>query len=448
MGNCMASDPKLSLEEKSGKTVERQLHNEPIDVASEGNKAVALLAATKDVEDLRQKSSHGDVNIFTYSELRLATKNFRPDQILGQGGFGTVYKGMIEESTRPGLQSTQVAVKILNPESIQGDREWLAEVNYLGQFSHPNLVKLIGYCCEGEHRLLVYEYMACGSLEKHLFRRVSLSMTWTTRMNIALGAAKGLAFLHGVERPIIYRDFKTSNILLDANYNAKLSDFGLAKEGPVGDQTHVSTRVVGTYGYAAPEYVMTGHLTARSDVYGFGVVLLEMLVGRQAMDTRRPSREHNLVEWARPLLVHKRKLLKILDARVEGQYSVAIAQKVANLAYQCLSQNPKGRPTMNQVVEILQNIQELSEEELLFQSSGSAVTLYEATETLDNSIEVRSFSKKSETEREEKANGRRRRGDSRSKSEPPDEYALRSPSPGLSSTSNRVKKPSLDGFVV
>ncbi|KAG0493277.1 hypothetical protein HPP92_004271 [Vanilla planifolia] len=112
----MASDPKLSLEEKS---VERQLHNEPIDVASEGNKAVALLAATKDVEDLRQKSSHGDVNIFTYAELRLATKNFRPDQILGQGGFGTVYKGMIEESTRPGLQSTQVAVKILNPESIQ-----------------------------------------------------------------------------------------------------------------------------------------------------------------------------------------------------------------------------------------------------------------------------------------------------------------------------------------
>ncbi|KAG0491315.1 hypothetical protein HPP92_004713 [Vanilla planifolia] len=305
MGNCMASDPKLSLEEKSGKTVERQLHNEPIDVASEGNKAVALLAATKDVEDLRQKSSHGDVNIFTYSELRLATKNFRPDQILGQGGFGTVYKGMIEESTRPGLQSTQVAVKMLNPESIQGDREWLAEVNYLGQFSHPNLVKLIGYCCEG----------------------VSLSMTWTTRMNIALGAAKGLAFLHGVERPIIYRDFKTSNILLDANYNAKLSDFGLAKEGPVGDQTHVSTRVVGTYGYAAPEYVMTGHLTARSDVYGFGVVLLEMLVGRQAMDTRRPSREHNLVEWARPLLVHKRKLLKILDARVEGQYPLPLHRR-------------------------------------------------------------------------------------------------------------------------
>lgn len=386
---------------------------------SEVKKVITMHAITKDVEDLRQKSSHGDVIIFTYNELRAATKNFRPDQIIGQGGFGTVYKGIIEESIRPGFQSTQVAVKVLNSEGIQGDREWLAEVNYLGQFSHPNLVKLIGYCCEGEHRLLVYEYMACGSLEKHLFRRVSL-MTWAIRMKIALGASKGLAFLHGVERPIIYRDFKTSNILLDADYNAKLSDFGLAKEGPIGDQTHVSTRVMGTYGYAAPEYVMTGHLTARSDVYGFGVVLLEMLIGRQAMDKSRPSREHNLVEWARPLLIHNRKLLKILDPRVEGQYSIKSAQKLANLAYQCLSQNPKGRPTMSQVVEILESIQDLSEEDFLF--SGSSVTLYEASKE----------SKKSE----EKLNGR-------SKSEPPKDYnSLYSPSLDSSSSYTHIKSSS------
>lgn len=386
---------------------------------SEVKKVITMHAITKDVEDLRQKSSHGDVIIFTYNELRAATKNFRPDQIIGQGGFGTVYKGIIEESIRPGFQSTLVAIKVLNPEGIQGDREWLAEVNYLGQFSHPNLVKLIGYCCEGEHRLLVYEYMACGSLEKHLFRRVSL-MTWAIRMKIALGASKGLAFLHGVERPIIYRDFKTSNILLDADYNAKLSDFGLAKEGPIGDQTHVSTRVMGTYGYAAPEYVMTGHLTARSDVYGFGVVLLEMLIGRQAMDKSRPSREHNLVEWARPLLIHNRKLLKILDPRVEGQYSIKSAQKLANLAYQCLSQNPKGRPTMSQVVEILESIQDLSEEDFLF--SGSSVTLYEASKE----------SKKSE----EKLNGR-------SKSEPPKDYnSLYSPSLDSSSSYTHIKSSS------
>lgn len=439
MGNCWASDPSLPLKIKSGgKALAYPSQDKLKNTKSEESSAIILLAATKDVEDLRQKSSHGNVSIFTYNELRLATKNFRTDQVLGQGGFGTVYKGMVEESIRAGFQFTQVAVKVLNPEGIQGDREWLAEVNYLGQFSHPNLVKLIGYCCEGEHRLLVYEYMACGSLEKHLFRRVSL-MTWSTRMKIALGAAKGLAFLHGVERPIIYRDFKTSNILLDSDYNAKLSDFGLAKEGPIGDQTHVSTRVMGTYGYAAPEYVMTGHLTSRSDVYGFGVVLLEMLIGRQAMDKSRPSREHNLVEWARPLLIHNRKLLKILDPRVEGQYSIKSAQKLANLAYQCLSQNPKGRPTMSQVVEILETIQTQSEEEMLFQSSGSAVTLYEASkESLESFSEGRNNSKKSEEDGQNGVSGRRRLGDGRSKSEPPKECALNSPSPD--SSTSHVRK--------
>ncbi|OAY77534.1 Serine/threonine-protein kinase [Ananas comosus] len=357
--------------------------------AKSGSEAVvSVLAPPKDVEDLRQTAGYGNVNIFTYSELRAATKNFRPDQILGEGGFGIVYKGVIDESVRAGFESTQVAVKMLNPDGFQGDKEWLAEVNYLGQLSHPNLVKLIGYCCEGTHRLLVYEYMACGSLEKHLFRRmfqfsvlnrVCLTMPWSTRMKIALGAAKGLAYLHAAERSIIYRDFKTSNILLDADYNAKLSDFGLAKEGPMGDQTHVSTRVMGTYGYAAPEYVMTGHLTARSDVYGFGVVLLEMLIGRRAMDKSRPSREHNLVEWARPLLIHSRKLFKIIDPRMDGQYSTRVATEVANLAYRCLSQNPKGRPVMTQVVEILESLQELPEsrENMLLQSFSSAVTLYE-----------------------------------------------------------------------
>ncbi|KAF7813938.1 putative serine/threonine-protein kinase PBL17 [Senna tora] len=331
------------------------------------------------IKDLRQSPGYRDVDIFGYDELRLATKHFRPDLILGEGGFGVVYKGVIDENVRPGYKTTQVAIKELNREGFQGDREWLAEVNYLGQFSHPNLVKLIGYCCEDEHRLLVYEYMASGSLEKHLFRRVGSTLTWSKRMKIALHAAKGLAFLHGAERPIIYRDFKTSNILLDADFNAKLSDFGLAKDGPIGDQTHVSTRVMGTYGYAAPEYVMTGHLTARSDVYGFGVVLLELLIGSRALDKSRPSRQHNLVEWARPLLNHNKKLLKILDPRMEGQYSSRSAIKVAHLANQCLSQNPKGRPLMSQVVEILEKFQsrEANEEEQMIRSGSSGITIYE-----------------------------------------------------------------------
>ncbi|KAJ6354954.1 hypothetical protein OIU77_005535 [Salix suchowensis] len=336
----------------------------------------ATPSVPKNVTDLRNSPGYGNVDIFTYDEMKLATKQFRPDYILGEGGFGVVYKGVIDESVRTLYKTTYVAIKELNPDGLQGDREWLAEVNYLGQLSHPNLVKLIGYCCEDEHRLLVYEYMASGSLEKHLFRRVGCTLTWSKRMKIALDAAKGLAFLHCAERSIIYRDFKTSNILLDSDFNAKLSDFGLAKDGPMGDQTHVSTRVMGTYGYAAPEYVMTGHLTARSDVYGFGVVLLELLLGRRALDKSRPSREHNLVEWARPLLNQNKKVLRILDPRMEGQYSSRIAMKVANLAYQCLSQNPKGRPLMNQVVELLESVQS-KDEEAVFETTGRGVTLYE-----------------------------------------------------------------------
>ncbi|KAI4353611.1 hypothetical protein L6164_002546 [Bauhinia variegata] len=298
---------------------------------------------------------------FTLYELETITKSFRSDYILGEGGFGTVYKGYIDENVRVGLKSLPVAVKVLNKEGLQGHREWLTEVNFLGQLRHPNLVKLIGYCCEDDHRLLVYEFMFRGSLEHHLFRKATVPLSWATRMMIALGAAKGLAFLHNAERPVIYRDFKTSNILLDSDYTAKLSDFGLAKAGPQGDETHVSTRVMGTYGYAAPEYVMTGHLTARSDVYSFGVVLLELLTGRKSVDKTRPGKEQNLVDWARPKLNDKRKLLQIIDPRLENQYSVRAAQKACSLAYYCLSQNPKARPLMSDVVETLEPLQSCSD---------------------------------------------------------------------------------------
>ncbi|GFP82162.1 serine/threonine-protein kinase at5g01020 [Phtheirospermum japonicum] len=381
-------------------------------------------------QDLRQGPGNGDLDIFTYEEMKLATKHFRPDQVLGDGGFGFVYKGVINDSVRPGYKTTTVAIKELDPEGLQGDREWLAEVNYLGQLRHPNLVKLIGYCCEGDHRLLVYEYMASGSLEKHLFLRVRATLPWDKRLKIALDAAKGLAFLHGVEKPIIYRDFKTSNILLDGDFNAKLSDFGLARMGPTGDQTHVSTRVMGTYGYAAPEYVMTGHLTARSDVYGFGVVLLEMLIGRRAMDKSRPSREHNLVEWARPLLNHSKKLLRILDPRIEGQYSTKILMKVANLAYQCLSQNPKGRPVMSQVIEILEPLvtHELSREEVSLQNGGGCVTLYEVPKMESNGLKSES-GREAEPVKNINSNNNNKQWNGRSKSEPPKECDLYDVSP-------------------
>lgn len=301
---------------------------------------------------------------FSFSELRTATRNFRPDSVLGEGGFGAVFKGWIDEQTlapaRPGTGMI-VAVKRLNQEGFQGHREWLAEINYLGQLHHPNLVKLIGFCLEDEQRLLVYEFMSKGNMENHLFRRGTYfqPLSWTVRMKVALGAAKGLAFLHNAEPKVIYRDFKTSNILLDPNYNAKLSDFGLARDGPTDDKSHVSTRVMGTYGYAAPEYLATGHLTPKSDVYGFGVVLLELLSGQRAIDKNRPAGHHNLVEWAKPYLTNKRRIFRVIDSRLEGQYSMDQAQKAAFLALQCISTEARARPTMEEIVTSLEQLQEL-----------------------------------------------------------------------------------------
>ncbi|XP_042463806.1 serine/threonine-protein kinase PBL34-like isoform X2 [Zingiber officinale] len=308
------------------------------------------------------KTSHKLLQ-FTFQELKSATGNFRPDSILGEGGFGYVFKGWIEENgttpAKPGTGLT-VAVKSLKPDALQGHREWVAEINFLGQLHHPNLVKLIGYCIEDDQRLLVYEFMSRGSLENHLFRK-ALPLPWSSRMKVALGAAKGLAFLHGGSEPVIYRDFKTSNILLDAEYNAKLSDFGLAKAGPQGDKTHVSTRVVGTYGYAAPEYVMTGHLTSKSDVYSFGVVLLEILTGRRSMDKNRPSGEQNLVAWAKMYLGDRRRLYQIIDPRLEFNYSIKGVQKVAKIAYCCLSRDSKVRPSMEEIVKNLIPLQDLKD---------------------------------------------------------------------------------------
>ncbi|XP_065869875.1 receptor-like cytoplasmic kinase 176 [Euphorbia lathyris] len=310
----------------------------------------------------------GNLKSFSYTELKAATRNFRPDSVLGEGGFGCVFKGWIDEHTlapaKPGTGMV-IAVKKLNQEGFQGHQEWLAEINYLGQLDHPNLVKLIGFCLEDDHRLLVYEFMPKGSLENHLFRRASYvqPLSWKLRIKVSLDAAKGLAFLHSDKAKVIYRDFKASNILLDSNYSAKLSDFGLAKDGPTGSKSHVSTRVMGTYGYAAPEYMATGHLTKKSDVYSFGVVLLEMLSGRRAIDKNRPTREQNLVEWARPYLNSKRRIFQVMDSRLEGQYSVKDALKAANLAVQCISLEPRFRPKMEEVMKALEQLYESKDNE-------------------------------------------------------------------------------------
>ncbi|OIW10737.1 hypothetical protein TanjilG_27683 [Lupinus angustifolius] len=298
-----------------------------------------------------------DLYDFQLSELHAITQNFSSTFLLGGGEFGRVHKGYIDDKLRQGLKAQHVAVKLLDIEGLQGHREWLAEVIFLGQLRHPNLVKLIGYCCEDEERVLVYEFMPQGSLENQLFKRLT-SLPWETRLRIALDAAKGLSFLHGAEKPVIYRDFKTSNVLLDSDFTAKLSDFGLAKMGPEGSKSHVTTRVIGTDRYAAPEYISTGHLTTKCDVYSFGVVLLELLTGRRAMEKTRPETDQNLVDWSKPYLSSSKRLRYIMDPRLAGQYSVKGSKEMALLALQCISLNPKDRPTMPTIVETLESIQQ------------------------------------------------------------------------------------------
>ncbi|KAL5561837.1 hypothetical protein UlMin_031584 [Ulmus minor] len=351
MGSCFSSRIKAESPDRNGSN------------SNYGLSSVSVPSTPRTEGEILQSSN---MKFFSLNELKNATRNFRPDSMVGEGGFGSVFKGWIDEhslkAAKPGTGMV-IAVKRLNQEGLQGHKEWLTEINFLGQLEHPNLVKLIGYCLEDDQRLLVYEFMPRGSLDNHLFRRASYfqPVSWNIRMTVALGAAKGLAFLHSDEARVIYRDFKTSNILLDSNYNAKLSDFGLAKDGPAGDKSHVSTRVMGTFGYAAPEYMATGHLTAKSDVYSFGVVLLELLSGRRAVDKNRPSGEHNLVEWAKPYLASKRRVLQIFDTRIEGQYSLGGALKAVNLAIRCLSQEPKHRPTMKEVVKALEQLQQINE---------------------------------------------------------------------------------------
>ncbi|XP_021769949.1 probable serine/threonine-protein kinase PIX13 [Chenopodium quinoa] len=297
---------------------------------------------------------------YSFQEMKSATRNFKGDNLLGEGGFGRVYKGWLENKHPPKSGSgLVVAIKKLNSESVQGFEEWQSEVNFLGRLSHPNLVKLLGYCWEDKELLLVYEFMQKGSLENHLFGRGSAvqPLPWDLRLKIIIGAARGIAFLHSSDDRVIYRDIKASNILLDGSYNAKISDFGLAKLGPSASQSHVTTRVMGTYGYAAPEYIATGHLYVKSDVYGFGVVIVELLTGLRALDTTRPTNKQTLVDWIKPHLSDKRKLKSVMDTRLEGKYPSKAAVATAELALSCLAHEPRARPSMQEVLESLVKIQ-------------------------------------------------------------------------------------------
>lgn len=296
-------------------------------------------------------------HIFTLKEMQEATDNFSMDNLLGEGGFGRVYRGVLGSGK-------VVAIKQMDPapsKGAQGEREFRVEVDVLSRLNHPNLVQLIGYCADSTQRILVYEFMPNGNLQEHLHGIVRVKMDWLMRVRIALGAARALEHLHSgpaTGNPIIHRDFKSSNILLDEKFQCKVSDFGLAKLVPFGNKTYVSTRVLGTFGYFDPQYTATGRLTLKSDVYGFGVVLLELLTGRKAVDlTSLNLRKQNLVSQVRHALKDKRKLRKVVDSELSiNTFLLDTISRYATLASRCVRDDPDRRPSMKECVRELEQI--------------------------------------------------------------------------------------------
>ncbi|XP_073130925.1 proline-rich receptor-like protein kinase PERK8 [Henckelia pumila] len=289
---------------------------------------------------------------FTYEELDEATNGFSDQNLLGEGGFGSVYKGRLADGR-------EVAVKQLKIGGRQGEREFRSEVEIISRIHHRHLVSLVGYCISEDRRLLVYEYVPNNTLHFHLRGRGRPVMNWATRVKIAVGAARGIAYLHEDCHPrIIHRDIKSSNILLDDNFEARVSDFGLAKLA-MDANTHITTRVMGTFGYMAPEYASSGKLTEKSDVYSFGVVLLELISGRKPVDTSQPLGEESLVEWARPLLSHALETQEfdgLVDPRLEKHYVDSEMFRMIEAAAACVRHSAAKRPKMGQIVRAFDSV--------------------------------------------------------------------------------------------
>ncbi|KAM7488644.1 hypothetical protein LguiB_026128 [Lonicera macranthoides] len=346
---------------------------------------------------------------FKFAELKMATRNFSPDLKLSKGYFQTVFIGWLNEKaytpSKIGV-GMAVAVKKFNVNNPQNFEAWKilqvigfepsrslayicfpfvlcsmdvvvcawsaplvrfgspsvtgvhSEVQLFGKFNHPNLVKLLGYCWEDKGLFIVYEYMQKGSLDKHLFKEGGNPFSWDTRLKISIGAARGLCFLHKTESGVIHRKVKTSNILLDGDFNAKLSDFGLAKSGSLEEHTGLTASIAGAYGFLAPEYIATGCWYAKSDVYSFGAVLLELLTGRHVRDEFWQNEEDadDLVEWARVFLPNKTELKNLIDPRLKNDYPLEEAFELASLILVCLETFPRDRPTIEQVLVSLEQI--------------------------------------------------------------------------------------------
>ncbi|CAH8306472.1 unnamed protein product [Eruca vesicaria subsp. sativa] len=301
--------------------------------------------------------------MFTYEDLAKATDNFSSTNLIGQGGFGYVHKGVL-------LDGTEVAIKQLKAGSRQGEREFQAELQTITRVHHRHLVSLLGYCITGSQRLLVYEFVPNNTLEFHLHEKGRPVMEWQKRMKIALGAAKGLSYLHEDCKPkTIHRDVKAANILIDNSYEAKLADFGLARCS-LDTDTHVSTRIMGTFGYLSPEYASSGKLTDKSDVFSFGVVLLELITGRRPVDKSQPfaDDDDSIVDWAKPMMIqalNDGNFDGLVDPRLGDNFDITEMTRMVACAAASVRYSAKRRPKMSQIVRAFEgniSLDDLTEE--------------------------------------------------------------------------------------
>ncbi|KAL8472743.1 hypothetical protein ACS0TY_029827 [Phlomoides rotata] len=288
------------------------------------------------------------IQSFTLEYIETAIQSYKTQ--IGEGGFGSVYRGTLPDGQ-------EVAVKVRSATSTQGTREFDNELNFLSAIRHENLVPLIGYCCENDQQILVYPFMSNGSLQDRLYGAAAKRkiLDWPTRLSIALGAARGLTYLHTYsDRCVIHRDVKSSNILLDHSMCAKVADFGFSKYAPQEGDSGTSLEVRGTAGYMDPEYYSTHHLSAKSDVFSFGVVLLEIVSGREPLNINRPRHEWSLVEWAKPH-IRNSKVEEIVDPGIKGGYHAEAMWRVVEVALSCIEPYSVYRPCMADIVRELED---------------------------------------------------------------------------------------------
>ncbi|KAG7016076.1 Proline-rich receptor-like protein kinase PERK8, partial [Cucurbita argyrosperma subsp. argyrosperma] len=348
--------------------------------------SLANVVGSRTDSDFKYASSEGggvgNSRSFAYEELHQATSGFSLNSLLGEGGFGCVYRGTLADGR-------DVAVKQLKVGGGQGEREFRAEVEIISRVHHRHLVSLVGYCISDHQRLLVYDYVPNNTLHYHLHGENRTVLAWASRVRIASGAARGIAYLHEDCHPrIIHRDIKSSNILLDINFEAQVADFGLAKLA-LDSLTHVTTRVMGTFGYMAPEYATSGKLTDKSDVFSFGVVLLELITGRKSVDSSQPLGDESLVEWARPLLaqaIEDENFEELVDPRLDNNYVDREMFRMIEAAAACVRHSAVKRPRMSQVVRALDSLDEMSD-----LSNGVKPGQSEVFDSAEHSAQIRMF---------------------------------------------------------